>query len=325
MRAGASAALLQRARDRLRVCGPTGATRRCGPSRAGRARCSRRRRPRCREYLRRHAMLHAEQQTADRQRVAQQRVEADARRACSAGAGRGRGGGPPDAAVRSIRTVIRECVDLALTALRAARTNRSLPAQPTRLGCRPLAHDRRPRRRRPLAAGPRARRGPGARFGQRYEQAVVFVGDPRRQRRDGSPTPGRRGAGGRAGRLRTPAQLRAGIGGSGTPSEGSVVGRPKRAVAAGAVAGHLAEYLNALCARSGKTYAQMAAETSPSVSVATLSRAASGKRRPQLEVVRAFVRACSSAPTVANAARFSSVGSASQSASAVYQRRWSSS
>ncbi|MFD9592065.1 tetratricopeptide repeat protein [Kitasatospora sp. NPDC059973] len=36
----------------------------------------------------------------------------------------------------------------------------------------------------------------------------------------------------------------------------------------------------------------MSAETSPRVSVSTLSRAASGRRRPQLHVVQAFVRAC---------------------------------
>ncbi|MFE2722626.1 helix-turn-helix domain-containing protein [Kitasatospora sp. NPDC059327] len=75
------------------------------------------------------------------------------------------------------------------------------------------------------------------------------------------------------------------------------MGRPRTAVAAGAVAGHLAEYLQALCTRSGRTYAQMAAETSPRVSVSTLSRAASGKRRPQLDVVQAFVRACGGTPS----------------------------
>ncbi|MFJ9461342.1 hypothetical protein ACIRST_40520 [Kitasatospora sp. NPDC101447] len=75
------------------------------------------------------------------------------------------------------------------------------------------------------------------------------------------------------------------------------MGRPKKAIAEGAVAGHLAEFLQALCSRSGKTYAQMSEGTSPRLSVATLSRAASGHRRPGLDIVQAFARACGATPS----------------------------
>lgn len=73
------------------------------------------------------------------------------------------------------------------------------------------------------------------------------------------------------------------------------MGRPKTAVAPGAVAGDLAEFLHSVCARCGKTYAQISIESG--ISISTLSRAASGKRRPKLEVVQAFVRACGGSPS----------------------------
>ncbi|MFF2123500.1 tetratricopeptide repeat protein [Kitasatospora sp. NPDC058184] len=76
-----------------------------------------------------------------------------------------------------------------------------------------------------------------------------------------------------------------------------MVGRPRQAVAAGAVAGELAEFLQALSTQGGKTYTQLSAATSPQISVATLCRAASGKRRPKLTVVRAFVLACGGTPS----------------------------
>ncbi|MEV0537804.1 helix-turn-helix domain-containing protein [Kitasatospora sp. NPDC050463] len=68
------------------------------------------------------------------------------------------------------------------------------------------------------------------------------------------------------------------------------MGRPKKAVAPGAVAEDLARFLQELSARSGKTYDAMARVCG--VSAATLCRADSGERRPRLEVVRAYVEAC---------------------------------
>ncbi|MFI6151629.1 helix-turn-helix domain-containing protein [Kitasatospora sp. NPDC051170] len=74
-----------------------------------------------------------------------------------------------------------------------------------------------------------------------------------------------------------------------------MVGRPKEAVPEGAPAGELAEYLERLRARCKKTYARMAVEAG--VSMATLSRATSGKRRPRLDVVQTFVRVCGGTPS----------------------------
>ncbi|MFD9061865.1 helix-turn-helix domain-containing protein [Kitasatospora purpeofusca] len=68
------------------------------------------------------------------------------------------------------------------------------------------------------------------------------------------------------------------------------MGRPKKAVAPGAVAEDLARFLQELSARSGRTYDAMARVCG--VSAATLCRADSGERRPAWEVVRAYVEAC---------------------------------
>ncbi|MFF8775234.1 hypothetical protein [Kitasatospora sp. NPDC015120] len=61
------------------------------------------------------------------------------------------------------------------------------------------------------------------------------------------------------------------------------------------MAEELARFLQELSARSGKTYDQMAAASA--VSAATLCRADSGERRPQLDVVRAYVGACGGSPS----------------------------